>query len=50
MITAAQMKAARALLGWSEIKLAHEASLDPSTIIHFELGTRQPLCHQRSHD
>jgi transcriptional regulator with XRE-family HTH domain len=42
MITAAQMKAARALLGWSDVKLAHEAGLDPSTIINFELGTRSP--------
>jgi transcriptional regulator with XRE-family HTH domain len=42
MITADQMKAARALLGWSEVKLAQEAGLDPSTIINFELGTRSP--------
>ena len=42
MITVAQMKAARTLLGWSDVKLAHEAGLDPSTVINFELGTRSP--------
>ena len=40
MITVAQMKAARALLGWSEVRLAHEAGLDPSTVI--EVETRSP--------
>jgi DNA-binding XRE family transcriptional regulator len=42
MITSEQMKAARALLGWSDVKLAREAGLAPSTIINFELGTRNP--------
>ena len=42
MITADQMKAARALLGGSEVRLAHEAGLDPSTVINFEVGTRSP--------
>jgi hypothetical protein len=41
MITADQMKAARSLVGWSDVKLVHEAGLDPSTIINFELGTRR---------
>jgi transcriptional regulator with XRE-family HTH domain len=42
MITGEQMKAARALLGWSDVKLAREAGLDLSTIINFEFGTRSP--------
>ena len=42
MITGDQMKAARALLGWSDVKPAHLAGLHPATIINFEVGRRSP--------
>ena len=42
MITANQMKAARALLRWSQMTMALEANLDQSTIVKFETGKGQP--------
>ena len=42
MITGEQVKAARALLGWSQFKLAHETGLDPTTIAKFETGKARP--------
>jgi transcriptional regulator with XRE-family HTH domain len=42
MITGEQIKAARALLGWSQMKLAHETGLDPSTIVKLETGKSHP--------
>ena len=38
MITGEQVKAARALLGWSQMKLADEAGLNASTIVKMETG------------
>jgi hypothetical protein len=38
MLTGEQVKAARALLDWSEEKLADEARLAPDVIKHFEEG------------
>jgi transcriptional regulator with XRE-family HTH domain len=42
MITGEQVKAARKLLGWSQMTLALEASLDQSTIAKFERGESRP--------
>jgi transcriptional regulator with XRE-family HTH domain len=42
MITGDQVKAARNLLGWSQLRLAHETGLDPSTIAKFETGKTRP--------
>jgi transcriptional regulator with XRE-family HTH domain len=38
MITPGQLKAARKLVGWSQLTLAAEAGLDPVTIALFETG------------
>ena len=40
MITGQQVKAARKLLEWSQIELALEANVDPSTIVNFEGGKK----------
>jgi DNA-binding XRE family transcriptional regulator len=40
MITGAQVKAARALLGWSQMKLTIEAELALQTLIGLETGRR----------
>jgi transcriptional regulator with XRE-family HTH domain len=37
-ITAAQLKAARQLLGWSQTQLAAEARVSPTTVSHYESG------------
>jgi transcriptional regulator with XRE-family HTH domain len=37
-ITAAQLKAARQLLGWSQTQLAAEARVSPTTVSHCESG------------
>ncbi len=42
MITIEQIKAARALLGWSQSKLADHASLSQTGIARIENGTNQP--------
>ena len=38
-IEAAQVRAARALIGWSQTKLADAARLPPATVERFETGT-----------
>jgi transcriptional regulator with XRE-family HTH domain len=38
MITGEQIKAARKLLGWSQMTLALEASIEQSTVAKFERG------------
>jgi transcriptional regulator with XRE-family HTH domain len=40
-ITPAECKAARKLLGWSQMALALEASVDQSTVWKFETGKSQ---------
>jgi transcriptional regulator with XRE-family HTH domain len=40
MITGEQVKAARKLLRWSQIKLADEAGIDLMTVTRFEAGER----------
>jgi transcriptional regulator with XRE-family HTH domain len=41
-ISAMQVNLARRLLGWSQLELAIEARVDPSTIGKFERGTTIP--------
>jgi ribosome-binding protein aMBF1 (putative translation factor) len=41
-ITAAQIKAARELLGWSQIKLTLASGIDAGAIRRFETGKRLP--------
>src|SRR5712691_4738013 len=43
-----QVKAARALLGWSQADLARAAQLAPSTVADFERGERTPLTNNMS--
>jgi transcriptional regulator with XRE-family HTH domain len=45
MISAAQSKAARALLGWSQTDLAKRASIAVSTVADFERGQRDPVAN-----
>jgi transcriptional regulator with XRE-family HTH domain len=40
-MTPAQCKAARALLGWSQTRLAEAAGLGRSTVTDLELGSRE---------
>jgi len=40
MITGEQVKAARNLLGWSQMKLALEADISQKTLANFENGQR----------
>jgi transcriptional regulator with XRE-family HTH domain len=42
-ITARQCKAARALLGWSQTKLAEAAAVHFRTVHDFEKGVRKPI-------
>jgi transcriptional regulator with XRE-family HTH domain len=42
MITAAQAKAARALLGWSQEDLAKRSGVVRRTLMSFETGEREP--------
>lgn len=42
-INAAQVRAARGLIGWSQGKLAAAASVGLSTIADFERGARVPI-------
>jgi transcriptional regulator with XRE-family HTH domain len=41
-ITAAQLKAARQLLGWSQDDVAAASGLETPTIFHFEHGKQLP--------
>jgi ribosome-binding protein aMBF1 (putative translation factor) len=41
-ISAAQVKQARRLVGWSQKELSIEARVDPSTVSKFERGTASP--------
>ena len=42
-ITAAQLRAARALVGWSQYDLSRASGVGRRTIADLELGTRDPL-------
>jgi transcriptional regulator with XRE-family HTH domain len=41
MITGGQVKAARKLLGWSQVRLAGQSGVKSSAIGKFEMGVRQ---------
>ncbi len=41
-ITPQQSRAARALIGWKQIELAHRADLAPMTVLNFEQGVGEP--------
>ena len=43
MISSSQLKAARAMLGWSALKLAESSSIGPATIRRYELQQGIPL-------
>ena len=43
MITGEQVKVARKLLGWSQMKLASEANVDPPIIGKFEVGKKRAV-------
>ena len=43
LLTPAQSRAARALLGWSQTELARRASVATSTVADFERGQRSPV-------
>jgi ribosome-binding protein aMBF1 (putative translation factor) len=43
MIEAAQVRAARALIGWSQTKLAETADVSLSIVERFEAGAPQPI-------
>ena len=42
MITGEQIKAARKLLGWSQMTLALEANIEQSIVANFETGKSRP--------
>lgn len=46
MVEAAQVRAARALIGWSQAKLAETAGVPVSTINALETGAPDPLANQ----
>ena len=46
MVEAAQIRAARALIGWSQAKLAETAGVPASTINEFETGSPDPIANE----
>jgi ribosome-binding protein aMBF1 (putative translation factor) len=46
MVTIAQIKAARALLGWSQVNLAEAAGLSLGVVKHIERGALDPQASQ----
>jgi transcriptional regulator with XRE-family HTH domain len=46
MVEAAQVRAARALVGWSQAKLAEAAGVPVSTINAFETGARDSIANE----
>ncbi|MCF4130268.1 helix-turn-helix domain-containing protein [Methylobacterium sp. SyP6R] len=42
-VTAAQVRAARGLIAWSQTKLALAAGVGKSTVADFERGVREPI-------
>jgi DNA-binding XRE family transcriptional regulator len=46
MVEAAQVRAARALIGWSQAKLAETASVPVSTINALETGAPDPIANE----
>jgi transcriptional regulator with XRE-family HTH domain len=46
MVEAAQVRAARALIGWSQTKLAETAGVPVSMINAFETGSPEPIANE----
>ena len=46
MVEAAQVRAARALIGWSQAKLAETTGVPVSTINEFETGAPDPIAEE----
>jgi transcriptional regulator with XRE-family HTH domain len=46
MVEAAQVRAARALIGWSQVKLAETAGVPVSTINAFETGAPNAIANE----
>jgi DNA-binding XRE family transcriptional regulator len=46
MVETAQVRAARALIGWSQAKLAETAGVPVSTINAFETGAPDPIANE----
>ena len=46
MVEAAQVRAARALIGWSQAKLAERAGVPVATINAFETGAPDPIANE----
>jgi transcriptional regulator with XRE-family HTH domain len=46
MVEAAQVRAARALIGWSQTKLAETAGVSPSIVERFEAGAPEPIADE----
>ena len=46
MIEAAQVRAARALIGWSQTKLAETADVSLSIVERFEAGAPEPIADE----
>jgi|HubBroStandDraft_5_1064220.scaffolds.fasta_scaffold179535_3 transcriptional regulator with XRE-family HTH domain len=46
MIEAAQVRAARALIGWSQTKLAETAGVSLSIVERFEAGAPEPIADE----
>lgn len=47
-VSAAQIRAARGLIGWSQVKLAKAANVGLSTVADFERGARAPIANNLS--
>ncbi len=47
LVSAAQCRAARALLGWTQANLADQAGIARRTVAHFEVGRRALLVRTR---
>ena len=50
MVEAAQVRAARALIGWSQAKLAETAGVSVSTINEFETGAPDRIANEAAAD
>ena len=48
ILTTAQIRGARAMLGWTAADLANQSGVAVSTIRRIEVQTGQPDCHQRT--
>jgi DNA-binding XRE family transcriptional regulator len=47
LVSSAQCRAARALLGWTQAMLANQAGVARKTVAHFEVGRRDLMARTR---